>query len=212
MGDDAFDDVGGCAQLAGALVEMFAAGRTAIEHFRRGNVVDSPAQVADRVGVKVSERGIFLAGLMIGQGIIHDCVLGDFRERNVLCHVIQIGPVILPEDEKLPAVAEHSGANSGLFESCVLLDNGDVPTIELAELGIRFLNDFLASGNVEKPGHLLINIPFPQCPRQAHDVFARVVGNQETGGRLQFTCRFRNIAQLKVSDFSGEGEITGAVE
>ena len=64
MGDDALDDVGTLAKFAGALVEMFAAGRTAIEHLRRRDVVDRAAEVAGRVGVQIGERRKLLAGLM----------------------------------------------------------------------------------------------------------------------------------------------------
>ena len=48
VGDDALDDVGTLAQFAGAFVEMFAAGRTAIEHLRRRDVVDRAAKVPRR--------------------------------------------------------------------------------------------------------------------------------------------------------------------
>ena len=99
---------------------------------------------------------------MVGQRIIHDGVLGHFGQRDVLAHVIQVGAVVLAHDEKLAAVAEHGGADARLFEPRILLDDGNVPAIELAKLGVGFLDDFLAAGNVEEAGDFLIDVPFPQ--------------------------------------------------
>ena len=56
VGDDALDDVGTLAKFAGALVEMLAAGRTAIEHLARRNVVSRAAEISAGVGMKISER------------------------------------------------------------------------------------------------------------------------------------------------------------
>ena len=53
-------DCGPLAEFAGAFVEVFAAGRTAIEHFARRNVVDRAAKISPGVGVKISERRILL--------------------------------------------------------------------------------------------------------------------------------------------------------
>ena len=130
MGDDAFDDVGTFAEFAGAFVEMLAAGRTAIEHFARRNVVSRATKISAGIGVKISERRIFLTGLMIWQGIIHDRVLGHFGQCDVLCHVLQIRAVILPHDKKLATVAEYSGTDARLFEARILLHDGNVPAIE----------------------------------------------------------------------------------
>ena len=82
-------------------------------------------------------------------------------------------------------VAEHGGADARLFEPRILLDDGDVPAIELAKLGVGFLNDFLPAGDVEEAGDFLIHVPFPQRARQRHDVLARVVGDEEASRRLQ---------------------------
>ena len=99
---------------------------------------------------------------MVGQRIIHDGVLGDFGKRDVVRDVVQVGAVILAHQIKLAAVAENCGANPALFEPGVLLNDGDVPAIEFAKLGVTFLDDFLAARNVEEPGDFLIHIPFPQ--------------------------------------------------
>ena len=89
VGDDALDDVGTLAQFAGAFVEMLAAGRTAIEHLARRNVVNRAAKISAGVGMKICERRILLSRLMVGQRIIHNRVLGDFGQRDVLRHVLQ---------------------------------------------------------------------------------------------------------------------------
>jgi hypothetical protein len=60
------------------------------------------------------------------------------------------------------AVAKHGGADARLFEPRVLLDDGNVPAIEFAKLGVGFLDDFLTAGNVEEAGDLLIHVAFPQ--------------------------------------------------
>jgi hypothetical protein len=44
---------------------------------------------------------------MVGQRVVHDRVLGDFGERDVPAHVVQVRPVVLAHDEELAAVAEH---------------------------------------------------------------------------------------------------------
>ena len=59
------------------------------------------AEIPAGIGVIISERRILLAGLMIGQWIIHDGVLRHFGQRNVLAHVIEISAVVLAHDEKL---------------------------------------------------------------------------------------------------------------
>ena len=121
-----------------------------------------PQRLRVGVGVQISERRILLAGLMVGQRIIHDRVLGHFGQRDVLAHVIQIGAVVLAHDEKLARVAEHGGADARLFEPRILLDDGNVPAIEFAKLRVAFLDDFLSAGNVEEAGDFLIDVPFPQ--------------------------------------------------
>ena len=88
--------------------------------------------------------------LVVGQRVIHDCVLRDLWQRDVLAHVVQVCAIILAHDKKLAAVPEHGRTDAALFEPRVLLNDGDVPTVELAKLGVGFLNDFLAAGNVEE--------------------------------------------------------------
>ena len=122
---------------------------------------------------------------MVGQRIIHDRVLGDFGQRDVMGHVLQIRAVVLAHDEKLAAVAKHGGADARLFEPCVLLDDGNVPAIEFPQLGVRLLDDFLPAGNVEEAGDFLIDVPFPHGTRQRDDVLARVIRDEEARRRLQ---------------------------
>ena len=87
---------------------------------------------------------------MVGQWIIHDRVLGDFGQRDVLRHVLQVGAVVLAHDEKLAAVAEYGGTDARLFEPCVLLHDGNVPAVELAKLRVALLDDFLPPGMSRK--------------------------------------------------------------
>jgi hypothetical protein len=80
----------------------------------------------------VRERRILLAGLVVGQRVIHDRMLGDFRQRDVPAHVVQVRAVVLAHDEELAAVAEHGRTDAALLEPRVLLNDGNVPAIELA--------------------------------------------------------------------------------
>jgi hypothetical protein len=75
-----------------------------------------------------------------------------------------------------------------------LLDDGEVPAIELAKLGVGFLNDFLAAGDVEKARDFFIDVPLPQSAEQRHDVFAPVIGDEETRGSFQLLCRLWDVA------------------
>jgi hypothetical protein len=74
-----------------------------------------------------------------------ELVLRHLGQRDVLAHVVQVCSIVLAHDEELAAVAEHGRADAALLESRVLLDNRNVPAIELAKLGVGFLNDFLAT-------------------------------------------------------------------
>jgi hypothetical protein len=74
------------------------------------DVVDRAVQIPRGVGVQICEWRILLAGLVVGQRVIHDRVLGDFRQRDVPAHVVQVRPVVLAHDEKLtllPNTAER---------------------------------------------------------------------------------------------------------
>ncbi len=113
--DDSLDNTWPLAKLAGAAVEVFAARTGVIEHSRRGHVVDSAAQIPREVGVQVGKWRILLAGLVVGQWVIHNRVLRDFRQRDVHPHVVKIRAVVQGYDEEL-AAAEHSGANAGQFD------------------------------------------------------------------------------------------------
>ena len=140
---------------------MLPARTGAIEHFIGSDVVRGAANGPVGINVQIGERGILLPGLVVGQRIIHDGVLRDFRERDVVRDVVHVGAVILAHQIKLAAVAEHCGANPALFEPGILLNDGDVPAIELAKLRVAFLDDFLAARNVEETGDFLVHVPFP---------------------------------------------------
>ena len=174
--------------------------------------MDGAAKIPAGVSVEIGERRILLPRLMVGQGIVHDGVLGHLGQGDVLAHVIEIGAVVLAHDEKLAAVAEHGGADARLLETRIPLHDGNVPAIELAQLGIGFLNDFLPAGDVEETGDLLIDIAFPQRTRQRDDVFARVIGDEEAGSRLQLLGRLRYVTQLEMGDFSRQRKIARTVE
>jgi len=149
---------------------------------------------------------------VIGKRIVHEGVLGDFGDGDVLSDIVNVGTVVLPHQEELPAVAEHCRPDAALLKAGVLLHDRDIPAIELAKLCIALLDDLLAAGDVEEAGDFLVHVPFPNRARQRHDVLARVVGDEETGGSLQLLRGLRDVAQLEVGDFAGEREIARAVE
>ena len=127
-------------------------------------------------------------------------------------HVIEVGAVVLAHDEKLAAVAEHGGADARLFEPGVLLHDGNVPAIELPQLSVALLHNFLTAGNVEEAGDFLIHVALPQGARERDDVLARVVGDEKPGGGFQLLGGFGDVAQLEVRNFTGERQVAGAVE
>jgi hypothetical protein len=206
-GDDAFNNILAALEFPRSAVKMFSARTAAIEHLGRRDVVNRSVDGAIGVKVHVGKGRVFLAGLVIRQRIIHDGVPGDLRDGDVLGHVVQVGAVVLAHQEELAAVAENGGANPALFEPGILLHDGDVPAIELAKLGVTFLDDFLPARNVEETGHFLIDIPFPQGSRQCDDVFAGVVGDEEASGRFQLLGRIGNVPEFKMGDFAGQRKI-----
>src|ERR1700722_3288725 len=123
MLNDAFDDIWAAPQLAGAVLERFAPRNRTKKHFGRRNIVDRSANRAVGVQMQIGKGAELLAGLMVGQGIIHDRVLGDVGQRDVMRHILQVRSVTLAHEKKLAAVAENSGANARLFEPAVLLDD-----------------------------------------------------------------------------------------
>src|ERR1035441_6502629 len=96
---------------------MLAARTGAVEHFGGSEIVGRPANRAVGINVQISERGIFLPGLMVGQRVIHYRVLGDFGNGDVARDVVQIGAVVLAHQEKLAAVAKYGGADARLLET-----------------------------------------------------------------------------------------------
>jgi hypothetical protein len=99
MSQNSFDDVGGRAQFLGPLLEMLPARTGTIEHFLGRNVVRRATDGPVGINVQVGERGILLPGLVVGQRIIHDRVLRDFGQRDVMGDVVQIGAVVLPRSK-----------------------------------------------------------------------------------------------------------------
>src|SRR5438105_3669606 len=102
---------------------MLAARTAAIEHFRRRDVMNRSTDGTIRVDVQVSERRILLPDLVVWQRVIHDRVLCDFWNGDVLRDVVEVRAVVLPHQEELARVAEDGRTNAGLFETRVLLNN-----------------------------------------------------------------------------------------
>ncbi len=115
------------------------------------------------VGVKVGEGGEFLASLLIRERVGKDRVLGQFGEADVAGHVVEIGAVVLPHEEELARIAEYRGPDAAFFEPAVLLDDRDVPAVELPHLRVALFHDLLAAGDVEQACDFLVNVPFPQA-------------------------------------------------
>src|SRR5450755_539758 len=139
-------------------------------------------------------------------------MLCQFGETDVAAHVFQIGAIVLAHEEELARVAEDGGANAAFFEAAVLLNDGNVPAIELPHLGVAFFHDLFAAWNVEKARDLLIHIPLPQSARHGDNVLSRVVGDQEARDSAQKLRGFGNIPQLEVSNLAGERDVARTVE
>src|SRR6266542_847429 len=95
-------------------------------------------------------------------------------------HVFQIGAIILTHEEKLSGVSEYRGPNLAFFEAAVLLNNRNVPAIELAHLRVTLLYDLFAAWNIQKPRDLLVHVPLSQEARHRDDVQPRVIGDYES--------------------------------
>ena len=165
-----------------------------------------------RVVVQVGEGGELFAGLLVGQRIGEDGVLRQIGEADVGGHVVEIGAIVLAHEEELAAVAEDGGADAAFFEAAVLLDDGDVPAIELPHLRVALLHDLFAAWNVEQARDFLVNVPLPQSARHRDDVLARVVRDEESGDGAEEFRGFGNVAELEVRDLSGERDVARAIE
>ena len=165
-----------------------------------------------RVVVQVGECGEFFAGLLVGQRIGENCVLRQFGEANVGRHVVEIGAIVLAHEEELARVAEDGGANAAFFEAAVLLNDGDVPAIELPHLRVALFHDLFAAWDVEKARDFFIDVPLPQSARHRDDVLPRVVGDQESGDGAQQLRGFGNVAEFEVRDLAGQRNVARAVE
>ena len=165
-----------------------------------------------RVGVEVGEGGEFFARLLIWQRIREDGVFGQLGEADVAGHVVDVGAVVLPHEEELARIAEDSGADAAFFEAAVLLNDGDVPAVELAHLRVALLHDLFAARDVQQPRDFFIDVPLPQPARHRDDVLARVVRDEESGHGAKQLGGFGNVAQLEVRDLAGERDVAWTVE
>src|SRR5580698_65504 len=104
---------------------------------------------------------------MVREGIVHEGVLGNFWDGDVLAEVIDVSPVVLAHKEELPTVADHRRADAALLKACVLLYDRDIPAVELAKLRVALLDDLLPAGDVEEAGDFLVHVPFPQRAGQS---------------------------------------------
>ena len=136
----------------------------------------------------------------------------QFGETDVAAHVFQIGAIILAHKKELARVAEDGGANAAFLEAAVLLNDGNIPAIELPHLRVALFHDLFAARNVEKARDLLVHIPFPQSARHRDDVLSRVVRDQESSDSAQKFRGFGNVAQFEVSDLAGERDVARTVE
>jgi hypothetical protein len=120
-----------------------------------------------------------------------------------MSHIFQIGAIVLTHEEKLPRVSEYGGANAAFFEAAVLLNNGNVPAIELAHLRVTLLHDLFASWNIQKARDFLVHVPLSQAARHRDDVLPRVIGDEESGDCTQQLRRFGNVPELEVRNLAG---------
>src|ERR1700731_995784 len=105
-------------------------------------------------------------------------------------HVFEIGAIILAHEEKLPRVSEYRRANAAFFEAAVLLNNGNIPAIELAHLRVALFYDLFATWNIQKPRDLFVHVPLSQTARHGDDVLPGVIGDKESGNGAQQLRRF----------------------
>src|SRR6266498_3066335 len=118
-------------------------------------------------------------------------------------HVFQIGAIILTHEEKLPGVSEYRGPNLAFFEAAVLLNNRNVPAIELAHLRVTLLYDLFAAWNIQKPRDFLVHVPLSQAARHRDDVLPRVIGDKKSGDCTQQLRRFGNVTEFEMRDLAG---------
>ena len=92
-------------------------------------------------------------------------------------HIVEIGAIVLAHEKELARIAKDSGANATFFESAVLLNNRNVPAIELPHLRVALFHDLFAAWNIEQPRDFFVDVPLPQAARHRDDVLSRVVGD-----------------------------------
>ncbi len=146
----------------------------------------------------------YFAALLVGERVAEDGVLGQLGEAEVVGHVFEVGSVVLAHEEKLARVAEDGAADSAFFEPPVLLDDRNVPAVELPHLRVAFFHDLLAAGDVEQARDFLIDVPFSQAARERDDVLAGVVRDEKSRHSAEQFCGLGDVAEFKVRDLSGE--------
>src|SRR5580704_9248800 len=102
-----------------------------------------------------------------------------------MSHVFEIGAIILTHEKKLPRVSEYGGPDTAFLEAAVLLNNGNIPAIELAHLRVAFLYDLFASWNIQEPRDFFVHVPLSQAARHRDDVLSRIIGDKESGDCTQ---------------------------
>src|SRR6266481_792717 len=117
-------------------------------------------------------------------------------------HVFEIGAIILTHEKKLARVSEYRGTNAAFFEAAVLLNNGNIPAIELAHLRVAFLYDLFAAWNIQKPRDFLVHVPLSQAARHRNDVLPRVIGDKESGNCAYEFRRFGNVTKFEMRDLA----------
>ncbi len=93
-----------------------------------------------------------------------------------------------------------------------MLDDRDVPAVELAHLRVALLHDLLAAWDVEDARDFLIDVPLPQPARHRDDVLARVVRDEKSRDGAQELGGFRNVAEFEMGDLSGERNVARSIE
>src|ERR1700730_1676555 len=120
-----------------------------------------------------------------------------------MTHVFEIGAVVLTHEEKLPRVSEYGGPDTTFLETAVLLNDGDVPAVELSHLRVALLHDLFAAWNIQKPRDLFVHVALSKTSRHRDDVLPRVIGDEESSNRTQELRRFGNVTEFEMRDLAG---------
>ena len=88
-------------------------------------------------------------------------MFGQLSQADIGGHVVEIGAVVLAHEEELARVSEDRGADATFFESAVLLNDGNVPAIELPHLRVALFHNLFATWNIEQSRDFFIDVPLP---------------------------------------------------